>query len=455
MGLWLAAALVLGAGGGGAGETPQRRVTLGEALDYARAHQPTLQAARARAEAARRDVDAARAAWLPSVGALAELVGGTANNSTATVLANGAVDLPRVGSTRVAATPDWAPAASTLLAVGLRQQLWDFGRTGANVAQARAAAELEEARSRGAGLDVELAVPGAFFSVRAAAEVLEASRQAAARATAHRNFAQSAVKAQLRPPIELTRAEADLARAEVAELRAEGMLRSAQVALASAVGVPEPSLDAVDGEDAALPPLLDAAQARERALAQDPLLQQAKAAADLQHARVDLLDAQSRPSLFLTAAVSGRNGGAAPSSGAEPWGAGLVPLVPNYSAGLVVSWPLFDGVTRARAESARAFADAADADVAVVRDRASQVVLLAVERARLADGSMDALARAADAARANAAQAEARFGAGLGTSLELADAETLRTEADINLALGRFEARIARYALARAMGEAQ
>ena len=59
------------------------------------------------------------------------------------------------------------------------------------------------------------------------------------------------------------------------------------------------------------------------------------------------------------------------------------------------------------------------------------------------------LGRAVDAAHANYAQAEARFKAGLGTSLELADAEAVRTDAEIQLAVGEFEARRARAALTR------
>ena len=43
------------------------------------------------------------------------------------------------------------------------------------------------------------------------------------------------------------------------------------------------------------------------------------------------------------------------------------------------------------------------------------------------------------AAKANHAQADARFRAGLGNGVELADAEALRTDAEIQLALGLFE----------------
>jgi outer membrane protein TolC len=63
------------------------------------------------------------------------------------------------------------------------------------------------------------------------------------------------------------------------------------------------------------------------------------------------------------------------------------------------------------------------------------------------------LERAVEAAHANYAQAEARFKAGLGTSLELADAENVRTDAEIQLAVGHFQVRRTRAALSRLIAE--
>src|SRR5262249_55803712 len=58
-----------------------------------------------------------------------------------------------------------------------------------------------------------------------------------------------------------------------------------------------------------------------------------------------------------------------------------------------------------------------------------------------------------EAASRNHAQADARFKAGLGSSVELADAETLLVQAEIDLAVGRFEHARARARLSRALSE--
>jgi outer membrane protein len=63
------------------------------------------------------------------------------------------------------------------------------------------------------------------------------------------------------------------------------------------------------------------------------------------------------------------------------------------------------------------------------------------------------LERAKDAAIANYEQADARFKAGLGTAVELADAEALRTDGEINLELGKFDLARARAQLERVIAE--
>jgi outer membrane protein TolC len=85
------------------------------------------------------------------------------------------------------------------------------------------------------------------------------------------------------------------------------------------------------------------------------------------------------------------------------------------------------------------------AEVAAIRNA---YVSLDVARAALVS-----LNKAAEAARANYAQADARFKAGLGTSVELADGEALRTDAEIQVAVGEFQVARARAIVARLIAE--
>jgi outer membrane protein len=71
----------------------------------------------------------------------------------------------------------------------------------------------------------------------------------------------------------------------------------------------------------------------------------------------------------------------------------------------------------------------------------------------VAKDAVPALQDAVRGALANYAQADARFRAGLGNAVELADAEDLRTTAEVQLAIGLFAVARARAVFGRAIAE--
>ncbi len=425
-------------------------MSLRVALAYAQAHEPGLQAARERFHAAEQEAEVPAAQWQPTFGALAEFVEGTSNNSTATPLAASAVDLPRIGGTAVRDGAQLRPEATTLLALGGRQEIYDFGRIAAQSAAARALASISESELRHTRLDLRLAVTNAYYAVRAAHALLEVATQAEARAAVHRGLAQAAVQSGLRPPIEVTRADADVTRFEVGRIRAHGSLVVSRGVFAAAVGYEEPELDASE-ETTAEQRYPSRAEAEARAVELDPGVQEAIGKVRAEHSLAASVSASLRPNLSASAAVSVRAGGAAASNDVVPDGRGFVPNVPNYSVGIVLNWPFFEPVTQARVRALRAREHSLADEVEVARQRAFSRTRQAYEGMAIADASLVALERAAQAARANHEQAEGRFRAGLGTATELADAETLRLNAEIDQVIGRFQAAIARAELERAI----
>ena len=91
-------------------------MTLPEALDYARAHQPRIRAALASVAASKAEARVPRAAWLPQIGATAQLYVATSNNTTASYLGVPEMDIPRIGGSKsqTQATAGWAPSASSI-----------------------------------------------------------------------------------------------------------------------------------------------------------------------------------------------------------------------------------------------------------------------------------------------------------------------------------------------------
>jgi outer membrane protein len=431
---------------------PSRGMTLVQGLAYAREHQPSLQSALARVRAAVEDTRVARAQWLPSFGVTAQAFEATENNSTASYLGVRGVDLPRIGGTKVPENASWQPAASTLAAVGFDQEVFDFGRIGLQAAVADSALAVERHASDLERLRVDLVVKESFFAVLGARSVLQAAADAYTRARAHSDQAEAGVKSGLHAPIELTRARADLTRFDVARVQALGGVRTAQAMFAAAVGASDLVLDAVGdgGAIAPVPPLSEALRSLE---SRSPVVQGAAAQLESQRSLTRAVAAEMRPDVVLSSGLSGRAGGAAPSSGPSAPHDGWVPETPNWHVGLVLRWPLYDPIVRARARSAGAREEVAAASLALARQQEAAAVQRAYVQFEVARASLLALERAGEAARANYAQVDARFKAGLGTAVELADAESVRATAEIQLAVGRFDISRARALIARLLAE--
>jgi outer membrane protein len=434
---------------------PTRAMTLAEALAYARAHQPHILAALSRVSARAAEARVPGSQWLPTVGVGAQLYAMTANNTTGTYLQTTSLDIPRIGATASPASAVRAtlsPYAATFIGAGVSQELFDFGRIGAERAAADALVAVERHRADVSRLDIEFGVQEAFFAVMAAKAVVMASDEAYERARVHRDYAQRQVGSGLRSPIELTRAEADLARFDVGRVRARGGLAVAQSVLAASIGAPDPAIDVVDGapRPVEMPSL---AEAIERASARDPLLAEAIAELRAAEQKTQAVGAELRPDLSLTATISGRGGGAPSTAGVTVDGNGWIPEIPNWDVGVIVSWPLFDGTIAARRDAAQASEQVRRDEVDAAREQIVATVRKTFIQVQVARSALVALENAVIAARANYEQADARFRAGIGNAVELADAEAVRTDAEIQLALGQFELARTRAAFGRAIAE--
>ena len=459
-GLWGFVALVstLGAGQVAAAEEASLHTvpayTLDEALAYARQHQPQIRSALAELAARKAEARVPRAGWMPQVGAVVELFAATSNNTSAVYLNVPEVDLPRIGATpgHTTDTTSWRPSPSTLAGLSLTQEVYDFGRIAARASTADALAAVAETDVEAARLDGQLAVEEAFHGVLAAREVLRATEDAYARATTHRDFAQAGTRSGLRPPIDLTRAQADVAQLGVRRIRARSGLQISRAALAAAMGAESTEVDATSISTAqSVSPAFD--EVLRLAIARNPVVLAASAHLDAQRATTRALTRELLPNLFASAGLSGRAGGAAPSNGDVPYGGGWLPDVANWHVGLVASWNIFDGAALARRAASTAREEAARAELELARVS----VGLGAQRSYLeldaAVQALPGLEESVTAARANQAQAEARFKAGLGTVVELADAETLLTRAQLELAVGEFSVARTRAALGHVMGQ--
>lgn len=432
---------------------PLRSMTLSEAIAYARANQPAMRLALARVAAQKSEADVPRSQWLPVIGATAQIFGATANNTTGTYVSTGFMDIPRIGGTRVRSGGTFQAYPSTLVGVGGTQELFDFGRIAALSAAADALVDVERNRAKTERLGISFDVEEAYFAVFAAKSIVKVSDEAYERSRVHRDLAKAGVDAGLRSPIEFTRAEADLTRFDIGRARARAGLMAARNVLAAAVGVSDAALDVAGAppQPGDMPALAIAIQ---QASVRDPRILEAMSRLRAEEERTRAIGAELRPDVSLSATISGRAGGAPPSGNGEAAnGNGWIPNVPNYDVGIALSWPLFEGTINARKDASRAEQQVRREEIAVARYEQVAAIRQAHGAVDVARTALPGFQRAVEAAIANYAQADARFRAGLGTTVELADAESLRTEAETRLALGAFEMARARAVFGRTIAE--
>ena len=395
-------------------------MSLREAIAYARAHQPSMVAAHARVDVARAAAGIPRGELGPKLTAAAELAIGTSNNTTASYATLGILDVARIGGTPANATRSWSPDPSTIAGIAVHKELYDFGRLEAEAEALDALARAADETAKGAQLDLDLLVEESFYAVLGAKAVLAASEAAVTRSQAHHDLAQAKVGAQLWSPIELTRADADLARYQVDRVRAAGAVITTQSVLAAAIGASVPAVDiGADDVTFAEPPA--AAALEQDVVDRSPDLRAARAKLAAQQKLTQSLRRELAPDISVSAELTGRAGGAAVAA-QTPYGGGWLPDVPNWDALVVLSWPIFDRAATARAQTSQREEAVRAAELAEVRETLNADAQQTYVELSVARSALPALQRAVDAAEANHAQAEARFTSGLGTAVELSDA---------------------------------
>lgn len=397
-------------------------LTLDQALAMAAEISPDVRAERARVAAAAAAVDQARVARRPQLSAGASAsVGGR--------------------------IPD-ADTTSTRLGLDLQAswQITDFGRTSATIAAARLDHRAEEVTAAVTARDVRYAVTTAYLEVIARQKLVEVARTALAGEQRHLDEARRFVAAGTRDPIEAVQAETRQASAQAAVIRAEGNAATAVSNLWQAIGTPEvtraaavdaawPTGFAIAAGDAADVGALTERAARGRAeLTRDAL------AIDAAEARIDAARAGRRPTLALAAS-------------AESAVIDRELDDPAWSIGLTLSVPIYDGgATTAATRSARAGRDLAAANAAADHVAIAAEVNAGAIAVRTGKAALEAVEVAAVAAREQLRQAEARYQAGVGSAIELADAQDALTTAEGDVVEAEWTLIAAHAQLARAVG---
>jgi outer membrane protein TolC len=401
-----------------------RPLTLDECIAIALEGQPTIQERLAAYAAARYRVNQAFAPLLPQLSGQV-----TSSRSHNTVLSGSGGGQPTLQDRQ------WGESFVAQLL--LSQLLFDFGKNLAATDAARKLAEVEvenvELQRQLISATVKEAYTNTLFSQR----LIRVQEQAQERAELNLRSAKGFFEVGTRPKSDVARAEVDVANAKLDLIRAKNALRSALVALNTAMAITVDSLTQIVDNLVYQPVTLDRQQLRGDSLRQRPEYRSAKLTAAAAEARERKAFRDFLPDV----------------SGQGSYGATQKELNEAWSVGLSLNWSFFDGGGRiARYQEAKALLEGAKANV-----KSTELSILQnVEQAEIAVEETAERIQAAQALVASAQEnfrlAQGRFDAGVGTILELTDAQLALTQAQNTESQALADYRIALARLDRAVG---
>ncbi len=410
-------------------QVADRELTLEEAVAIALENQPQILARAGDYLAAQHRVAQALSPLLPQ---LSGLWNGSENQtvSQSTLTTNVPVSMRRT----VTVTTQ---SVSTTASITASQLLWDFGKTWAATDAAKASAESTRQDIELQKDVIALAVKESYFNQLFAARLVVVNTQAVDRAELNLRSARGFFEVGTRPKFDVTRAEVDVANARVDLIRAQNAVSLARIALNTAMGIAVNAPTRVKDILAYETFKLEREGLVAEALNRRAEYRQAKARAEAADATVR----QTYRDFFPNVVGSGT------------YGANRPDMNEIYSFGVELRWSIFDGGNKiAKYKESLAARDAAQARI---RD-AELSIWQQVEQAHVslveAEERIGAASKAVESAQENFRLGQGRFDAGVGTIIELTDAQLALTRAQSVEAQALADYRIAIARLERALG---
>ena len=342
-----------------------------------------------------------------------------------------------IGNGTVAGRSDTTWNTTLAPRVSLSQVLFDFGKTHASTEVARRLAEVALEDTELQRQLITQTVKEAFTNINFAQRLIRVNEQALQRAELNLKSARGFFEVGTRPKSDVTRAEVDVANARVDVIRARNAERLARVALATAMGLPATTPLQIEDNLVYQPISLDPVRLLEEALRRRPESRQARLQAEAAEGLVRRAFRDFFPDI----------------TGGGFYGAARTDLTEVWELNLALSWSLFDGGNRiARYREAKANLDAAQSRVRATELDISREVEQAQNNLIETQERIQAAQVAVASAQENFRLAQGRFDAGVGTILELTDAQLALTQAQNTEAQALADYQIALARLDRATG---
>ena len=430
-------------------QAPPTGLTVAQAVDAALRNYPSIRVTQEQMNAAAAGIRLAQTAYLPRVDGLAQVNRATRNTFYGLMLPQGVI--PGV---------DGVPANNlgsvwdSGLGVLVTWQPFDFGLRAANVATATAARNQAQATMNRTRYDVSVATADAFLTVVAAQQTAEAARASVDSWQVLLKSIHALVGAQLRPGADESRVQAELAAAQTQLAQAEQAIEVARSTVAQFVGLNPSQLNISPGKladqlppDRTEPPLEAAA---------NPLAIEQNAAITQAQSQLKAMERTYYPQ-FLVQGLAAARGTGMLSDGSRLGGLnGLAPTTQNYGIGLSVTFPVMDRFAIREQEAMQS---------ANIRAGQAQSMVIATNLQFQFNSALATLTGArrvaantpieVSSARTALQQATARYRSGLAPIDDVAQAQRLLVQAQIDDALARLNVWRAKLQVATARGDIQ
>jgi outer membrane protein len=402
-------------------------LTLSAAVEAALKNYPSLRVSEENIKAASAGIQLARTAYLPKLDALAQFNRATRNNVFGLMLPQSVIPSisgPVIGSNNFGTV--WGSAIGVLVS----WEPFDFGMRRASVEAAEATRLQTEAARKRTRFEIASMTADGFLTLAATEQTVKAAQAGVTRAEALLKIIRALVSAELRPGADQSRAEAELAAARTQMIQAR-----------QAVAIARVNLNQFTGElgkfELSLGELLRTAPAPTPLQADaNPLVIEQVAAIEQTRLRLRVLERSYFPKFQLQGSAYARGTGAELNGDRLGLANGLAPNVQNYALGLTVTFSAGDlPAIRAKeaAEAAHVRAETARKEQLIndLRAQWNRATAMVEGARQVALNTPQQVA----AARAAVDQATARYQAGLGAISEVAEAERLLAQSEIDDAL--------------------
>lgn len=323
----------------------------------------------------------------------------------------------------------------------LKQTIYDFGRTSGSVDAARSNSDAADKALTITRQDLALRVRSAFYLLLAAEKQVVAVRETvAARAQVHRQ-ALEFFNQGIRAKVDVARAEANLFAAKTTLIRAENNREIARIELANAIGMSSLGERTLAEPSSASLPLIERSQVQQEAIHNRAELKQLTTLKMAANANLKTAKASYLPILSGTASIGYADRDFPPVG--NVWGVGLNLSMPLFSG--------FSSVEQVREANAAINAiEARQSNLKLLIIRESESTWLGANEAAARMVSTDKEVAAANESRS---LAEGRYHEGVGSIIEVTDAQSQALDAQTASIQATYDYYTALARLDRALGK--